>query len=238
MKKKLSNLAFTIVFLSGLSLMLYPYLSKVWNTYRQSKLTTSYSEVVAEEKEKTDYSTEWEKARAYNEELYEKNDPYAFARAEYAEEPDETYLSCLDVMGDGMMGYLEIPTIDIKLPIYHTTDENVLENSVGHLEGSSLPVGGENTHAVLSAHRGLPNAKLFTALDSVKEGDTFYLYILDEILCYEVDQILVVEPSDTSELLIEEGKDYVTMFTCTPFAVNTHRLLVRGHRIENIQPIE
>ena len=238
MKKKLSNLAFTIVFLSGLSLMLYPYLSKAWNTYRQSKLTTSYSEVVAEEKEKTDYSTEWEKARAYNEELYEKNDPYAFARAEYAEEPDEIYLSCLDVMGDGMMGYLEIPTIDIKLPIYHTTDENVLENSVGHLEGSSLPVGGENTHAVLSAHRGLPNAKLFTALDSVKEGDTFYLYILDEILCYEVDQILVVEPSDTSELLIEEGKDYVTMFTCTPFAVNTHRLLVRGHRIENIQPIE
>ena len=226
-----------LVFLSGLSLLLYPYLSKAWNAYRQSKLTVVYEQTVAEEAQK-DYSEEWEKARAYNEALYEKNDPYAFARAEYAEEPDEEYLSCLSVTKDGMMGYLEIPTIDVKLPIFHTTDENVLEQSVGHLEGSSLPVGGVNTHAVLSAHRGLPNAKLFTALDSVEIGDTFYLYILDEVLCYEVDQILVVEPADTSELLIQEGKDYVTMFTCTPFAVNTHRLLVRGHRVENPQPIE
>ena len=238
MKKKLSSIIYTVLFLSGLSLMLYPYLSKAWNAYRQSKLASNYGQIVTEETEERDYSKEWDQARAYNEALYEKNDPYAFARAEFAEEPDEVYLSCLDIMGDGMMGYLEIPTIDIKLPIYHTTDESVLEDSVGHLEGSSLPVGGENTHAVLSAHRGLPNTKLFTALDSVKVGDTFYMYILDEVLAYEVDQILVVEPAETSELLIQEGQDYVTLFTCTPFAVNTHRLLVRGHRVENSQPIE
>ena len=232
MKKIFTKLILALVFLSGLSLLLYPYLSKAWNAYRQSKLTVVYEQTVAEEVEK-DYSEEWEKARAYNEALYEKNDPYAFARAEYAEEPDEEYLSCLNITEDGMMGYLEIPTIDVKLPIFHTTDENVLEQSVGHLEGSSLPVGGINTHAVLSAHRGLPNAKLFTALDSVKIGDRFYLYILDEVLCYEVDQILVVEPADIDELLIQDGKDYVTMFTCTPFAVNTHRLLVRGYRVED-----
>ena len=236
MKKKLSSIIYTVVFLSGLSLMLYPYLSKAWNAYRQSKLASSYNQIVTEEKK--DYSKEWDQARAYNEALYERNDPHAFARAEFAEEPNETYHSCLNVMGNGMMGYLEIPTIDIKLPIYHTTDEEVLEDSVGHLEGSSLPVGGENTHAVISAHRGLPNAELFTAIDSVKIGDRFYMYILDEVLVYEVDQILVVEPSETAELLIQEGKDYVTMFTCTPFAVNTHRLLVRGHRVENPQPIE
>lgn len=232
MKKIFTKLILALVFLSGLSLLLYPYLSKAWNAYRQSKLTVVYEQTVAEEVEK-DYSEEWEKARAYNEALYEKNDPYAFARAEYAEEPDEEYLSCLNITEDGMMGYLEIPTIDVKLPIFHTTDENVLEQSVGHLEGSSLPIGGINTHAVLSAHRGLPNAKLFTALDSVKIGDRFYLYILDEVLCYEVDQILVVEPADIDELLIQDGKDYVTMFTCTPFAVNTHRLLVRGYRVED-----
>lgn len=238
MKKKLSSIIYTVVFLSGLSLMLYPFLSKAWNAYRQSRLASNYQQMVTEENEEKDYSEEWDKARTYNEALYEKNDPYAFAKAEFAEEPDENYLSCLNITGDGMMGYLEIPTIDIRLPIYHTTDEEVLEDSVGHLEGSSLPVGGENTHAVISAHRGLPNAELFTAIDSVKIGDRFYMYILDEVLVYEVDQILVVEPSETSELLIREGKDYVTMFTCTPFAVNTHRLLVRGHRVENPQPIE
>ena len=236
MKKKFSNIIFVLIFLSGLSLMLYPYVSNQWNTYRQSKLITTYEEMVTEEIEKKDYSDEWEKARAYNEALFEKNDPNAFAKAEWAESPDEEYLSCLNITGDGMMGYLEIPTIDVKLPIYHTTDENVLQKTVGHLEGSSLPVGGENTHSVISAHRGLPDAELFTALDSVKEGDQFFLYILDEVLCYEVDQILVVKPSEIGELLIKEGGDYVTMFTCTPYAVNTHRLLVRGHRIaENVE---
>ena len=232
MKKIFTKLILALVFLSGLSLLLYPYFSKAWNAYRQSKLTTVYEQILADDVTE-DYSEEWEKARVYNEALYEKNDPYAFIRAEYAEEPDEEYLSCLNITEDGMMGYLEIPTIDVKLPIFHTTDENVLEQSVGHLEGSSLPIGGINTHAVLSAHRGLPNAKLFTALDSVKIGDRFYLYILDEVLCYEVDQILVVEPADIDELLIQDGKDYVTMFTCTPFAVNTHRLLVRGYRVED-----
>lgn len=233
MKKRLSKVIFVLIFLSGLSLLLYPYVANMWNAYRQSKLITTYEQVVGGKLQKEDYSDEWEKANAYNHALFEENDPNAFAKAEWRESIDEEYLSCLNIAGDGMMGYLEIPTIDIKLPIYHTTDENVLQKTVGHLEGSSLPVGGENTHAVLSAHRGLPDAELFTALDSVKEGDIFYLYILDEILCYEVDQILVVKPSEIEELLIKEGKDYVTMFTCTPYAVNTHRLLVRGHRVES-----
>lgn len=149
-----------------------------------------------------------------------------------AEVPDEEYVSCLNLVGDGMMGYVEIPKIDVKVPIYHSSDEEVLEDAAGHIEGSSLPIGGASTHAVISAHRGLPTTKLFTDLDQVENGDCFYIYVLNEMLCYEVDQINVVEPSNTELLGIEEGEDLVTLMTCTPYAVNSHRLLVRGHRIE------
>ena len=149
-----------------------------------------------------------------------------------AEEPDEIYMSCLNLTGDGMMGIVKIPKIDVKIPIYHTTSEEVLEKAAGHLEGSSLPIGGEDTHAVISAHRGLPSASLFTDLDMLEVGDHFLIYVLDEILCYEVDRILVVEPTETECLGVEEGKDLVTLMTCTPYGVNSHRLMVRGHRVE------
>ena len=237
MKNKISKIIFILIFLAGLSLLLYPYIANEWNTYRDSKLITTYEQAVKTQAETIDYSAEWEKAHAYNVSLFEKNDPDAFKKAEKAETPDEEYMSCLNLTGDGMMGYIEIPKIDVKSSLYHTTDENVLEKSVGHLEGSSLPIGGENTHAVVSAHRGLPDAELFTALDQMEEGDHFLLYILDEILCYEVDQILVVEPSEIEELLLVEGQDYVTLFTCTPYGVNSHRLLVRGHRTEYVEEI-
>jgi len=154
------------------------------------------------------------------------------------EEPDEEYTACLNLSGDGMMGYVEIPKIRVKIPIYHTVEAEILEHAAGHLEGSSLPSGGENTHAVISAHRGLPSATLFTDLDQLKEGDHFLLYILDDILCYEVDKISVVEPTDTSALQVEEGQDLVTLLTCTPYGVNSHRLLVRGHRVEYKEEIE
>ncbi len=162
--------------------------------------------------------------------------PDSFAVAE-ASDRDEAYMACLNINGDEVMGIVEIPKIDVELPIYHTTDEEVLQIGAGHLEGSSLPVGGESTHAVISAHRGLPSAKLFTDLDQMAEGDVFYLHILDETLAYEVDQILPMVDKDDTEALtealaIEEGKDYVTLFTCTPYGVNTHRLLVRGVRTE------
>jgi len=151
--------------------------------------------------------------------------------AEASDEPDEEYMACLNIAGDEMMGTVEIPKINIELPIYHTTDETVLERAAGHLEGSSLPVGGESTHAVISAHRGLPSASLFTDLDQLEEGDHFLLHVLDDTLAYEVDKISVVEPEETQDLAVEEGEDLVTLLTCTPYGVNSHRLLVRGHRV-------
>ena len=237
MKNKKSKIIFALIFLAGLSLLLYPYISQKWNAYRASKLITSYEKVVREKAETNDYSAEWERARAYNAELFKKNDPDAFKNAEKAGIPDEEYMSCLSLTGNGMMGYVEIPKIDVKLSLYHTVDESILQKSVWHLEGSSLPVGGENTHAVISAHRGLPDAELFTALDQMKQGDHFLLYILDEILCYQVDQLLVVEPTEIEDLLLVEGQDYVTLFTCTPYGVNSHRLLVRGHRVEYVEEV-
>lgn len=237
MNKKISKIVFVLIFLVGLSLLLYPYVSQKWNTYRDSKLITSYEQVIQEKEKQINYSAEWERARAYNKALFEKNDPDAFKNAEKAETPDEEYLSCLDLAGDGMMGFIEIPKISVKLSLYHTIDESVLEKSVGHLEGSSLPVGGENTHAVVSAHRGLPGARLFTDLDQLQEGEHFLLHILDEVLCYEIDQILVVEPTEIDALLPVEGQDYVTLFTCTPYGVNSHRLLVRGHRVEYVEEV-
>ena len=230
-KKTLQNISFIVIFLAGLSLLLYPLVSDKWNTYRQSKLMASYEQALEEKKEEVDYTAEWQRAIAYNESLYPMILPDSFAVAEAQEEPDAMYMNALNLLGDGMMGIVEIPKIDIKLPIFHTTEEKVLQTAAGHLEGSNLPTGGEGYHAVISAHRGLPSAALFTDLDRMQEGDHFLIHVLDETLCYQVDQIRVVEPFQTEALAVEEGKDLMTLMTCTPYGVNSHRLLVRGHRV-------
>ena len=232
MKKKLNIIVIAVLFLAGLSVLLYPFVANQWNSYRQSRLMSSYEEGVAEKDAngEIDYEAEWARARAYNDALMPMILPDSFAVAE-ASDRDEEYMSCLNINGDEIMGIVEIPKIDVELPIYHTTDEEVLEIGAGHLEGSSLPVGGESTHAVISAHRGLPSATLFTDLDQLVEGDHFLLHILDDTLCYEVDQINVVEPDETELLSVVEGEDLVTLLTCTPYGVNTQRLLVRGHRV-------
>lgn len=234
MKKYLPKILIALLFLSGLSLLLYPLVSNKWNDYRQKQLITTYDESVSEAQEagKIDYEAEWKKAYAYNEALLPSILPDSFAIAAAFDEADREYMSCLNLTGDGMMGYVEIPKINIKIPIYHTVSTEVLEMAAGHLEGSSLPVGGKNTHSVISAHRGLPSASLFTDLDKMEEGDHFLLYILDDILCYEIDKISVVEPEETNALEVEEGKDLVTLLTCTPYGVNTQRLLVRGNRVD------
>ena len=232
MSKRTSKILISILFLAGLSLLLYPFVSNEWNNYRQKKLISNYDQVLAEKEASgtIDYEAELEQAVRYNDALLPSILPDSFAVAEATEE-DEAYMSALNVTGDGMMGTVEIPKININIPIFHTTKEEILEKAAGHLEGSSLPVGGESTHAVITAHRGLPSAALFTDLDKMEEGDHFLLHILKETLCYEVDQILVVEPKDTDALAVEEGKDLVTLLTCTPYGVNSHRLLVRGHRV-------
>ena len=174
------------------------------------------------------YDKMLQEAKAYNKTLAQSGGGYTLSKRQEA-----AYESILDVTGTGIMGYIEIPTIHISLPIYHGIEDSVLQIAVGHLEWSSLPVGGKSTHCVLSGHRGLPSAKLFTNLDQLVEGDTFVIRVLDEVLTYEVDQILIVEPSDVSALTIEEGKDLCTLVTCTPYGINSHRLLVRGHRVAN-----
>ena len=233
MKKNILKIGICVMFLAGLSLLLYPLVSNEWNTYRQEQLISGYDSQVAEKEAagEIDYAAQWKKANDYNESLLPSILPDSFAIAAAADQPDPEYMASLNLNGDGMMGYVEIPKINIKLPVYHTTDENVLEQAAGHLEGSSLPAGGESTHAVISAHRGLPSAALFTDLDKLTEGDHFLLYILDDILCYEVDKISVVEPEETQDLKVEEGQDLVTLLTCTPYGVNSQRLLVRGHRV-------
>ena len=222
----------SVLFLAGLSLLLYPLVANQWNNYRQSKLISSYDEAVAELEAsgQLDYEAEREAAIGYNMALLPSILPDSFAVAEILGE-GEDYMSCLNITGNGVMGTVEIPKINIKLPIFHTTTEEVLEVAAGHLEGSSLPVGGESTHAVISAHRGLPSASLFTDLDKVEETDHFLIHVLDDTLCYEVDKISVVEPDNTNDLAVEDGEDLVTLLTCTPYGVNSHRLLVRGHRV-------
>ena len=229
MKKKgnFLNILLVLVFLVGLSLLLYPSVSDDWNSFHQTRAIATYSEEVANV-ENEQYDEIWEAARQYNRSLTERGNAYVLS-----EEQKEAYEELLDVSGLGVMGYIEIPEIDVSLPVYHGTEESVLQIAVGHLDWSSLPVGGESTHCVLSGHRGLPSAKLFTNLDKLTEGDIFLLRVLDEVLTYEVDQILIVEPQETGALRIEEGKDYCTLVTCTRYGINTHRLLVRGHRIEN-----
>lgn len=236
MKKKAGNLVICIIFLAGLSLLLYPFVANQWNNYRQKQLISGYEQVVSEKEaaEGIDYDAERKKAEDYNEALLPCVLPDSFALAE-SSGVDPVYMNTLNIAGDEMMGSVEIPKINIKIPIYHTTEEEVLNKGAGHLEGSSLPVGGANTHAVISAHRGLPSASLFTDLDQMKVGDHFLIHVLDENLCYEVDKISVVKPEDTSALAVEDGQDLVTLLTCTPYGVNTERLLVRGHRVPYVE---
>lgn len=232
MKSKTSKLMIGIIFLAGLSLLLYPFVANQWNNYRQKQLISSYEQTVSQKEASNgiDYDAELKKAEAYNEALLPSILPDSFAIADASEE-DQTYMNTLNIASDEMMGIVEIPKIDIKLPIYHTTKEDVLKQAAGHLEGSSLPIGGKSTHSVISAHRGLPSASLFTDLDQLKKGDHFLIHVLNKTLCYEVDKISVVKPEETSALAVEEGEDLVTLLTCTPYGVNTERLLVRGHRV-------
>ena len=235
MKKKKGNfttLLLILVLLAGLSLLLYPSVSDYWNSFHQTRAIATYAEEVANLNQ-DQYDEIWAAAESYNASLTDRVNAYLLSDAQ-----KEEYQQLLNVSGLGVMGYIEIPSIDCSLPIYHGTEESVLQIAVGHLEWSSLPVGGESTHCVLSGHRGLPSAKLFTNLDKLREGDTFLLRVLDEILTYEVDQILIVEPQDTDALEIVEGQDYCTLVTCTPYGINTHRLLVRGHRIDNIEEVK
>lgn len=233
MKKLRKIIPIAILFIAGLSLLLYPLIANQWNNYRQQQLMTDYSDVVSELEASgsIDYDAEWARAQAYNNALFPTVLPDSFAIAEAEESEDETYMACLNITDDGMMGTVEIPKINITIPIFHTTEESVLEKAAGHLEGSSLPIGGESTHAVIAAHRGLPSASLFTDLDQLEIGDHFLINVLNDTLAYEVDQILVVEPEETEALAVEAGADYVTLLTCTPYGVNTQRLLVRGHRV-------
>ena len=229
MKKHLSTILLVVVILAGLSLLLYPSFSNYWNERHQSVAIQSYGERVAQ----LDNSAArqlLDEARAYNATLPGRKNPFVLSDAETA-----LYESLLDVTGTGVMGYVEIPSLDCMLPIYHGTDEAVLQIAVGHIPGSSLPVGGMGTHSVLSGHRGLPSAKLFTNLDQLAEGDVFRLHVLDEVLTYEVDQILTVEPQDVAALEIDPEQDFCTLVTCTPYGINSHRLLVRGHRIETVE---
>ena len=224
-KGSISTIILILVFVVGLSLLLYPTVSDYWNSFHQSQAITEYAQQVANLYNVL-YDQLWQEATDYNQRLRGKADRYDLSEEELAE-----YEALLNVSGNGIMGYVEIDKIDCSLPIYHGTDEAVLQVAVGHIQGSSLPVGGESTHSVLSGHRGLPSAKLFTDLDKLEEGDHFLLHILDDTLAYEVDAINVVEPDETELLSVVEGEDLVTLLTCTPYGVNTQRLLVRGHRV-------
>lgn len=229
LKKHLSTLALVLVFLAGLSLLLYPTVSDYWNSMHQSRAIAGYAEHVAN-LDNNSYGALLAEAAAYNASLPGKPNRFNMTEEELAE-----YEACLRVDNTDVIGYIEIAKIGCYLPIYHGTDEAVLQVGVGHLEGTSLPVGGAGTHCVISGHRGLPSARLFTDLDKLAQGDTFALRVLDETLTYEVDQIRIVEPYEMNDLEIEEGRDYCTLVTCTPYGVNTHRLLVRGHRTDNIE---
>lgn len=227
MKNKTKYIGLTVMLLIGLSILLYPAVSDLWNRFRSKQLMTRYQNSITEGN--TEYDQLKKEAEEYNQNLVNGTVSDAFSVDE--DISDTLYESLLNINGDGIMGSVEIPSIDVNLPIYHYTKEESLKKGAGHLLGSSLPVGGESTHSVITAHRGLPGAELFTDLNLVKEGDVFYIHVLDETLAYQVDQILTVKPTETEALSIETGKDYVTLLTCTPYAVNSHRLLVRGFRI-------
>ena len=227
MKNHRSTILLILILLIGLSLMLYPSFADWWNSFHSSRAIASYVEQVANIDD-AQYEELWDAAWDYNQSLLHRPNDFLLS-----DEQQEIYKSLLDFGGNGIMGYIEIPMIDVMLPIYHGTKESVLQIAVGHLDWTSLPVGGAGSHCVVSGHRGLPSARLFTDLDKLKVGDVFMLHVLNEILTYEIDQILIVEPQDTDPLLIEPGKDLCTMITCTPYGINSHRMLVRGHRIES-----
>ena len=228
MKKRIiATILIILVFLAGFGIVLYPYVSEYVNAKHASRVVVNYDDTV-KEITPADFSQYFEVAEEYNERLRQNPNPFS------EDNRTEGYETALNVDGSGMMGYLEIPKISVRLPFYHGTSGAVLNEAVGHLEGSSLPVGGEGTHVVLSAHRGLPSAKLFTDLPELGEGDIFILNVLDRKMTYQVDQILTVLPTELEALEVEDGQDVVTLMTCTPYGINTHRLLVRGHRIENL----
>ena len=231
-RKNFSTVLLLVTLMIGISLLLYPTISDYWNSFHQSRAIAGYAEAVAE-MDTVDYEKIWNDAVKYNKELQTRSNHWFLT-----EEQQEEYESMLNVSGNGIMGYIEIPSIKVSLPIYHGVDEGILQVAIGHIEGSSLPVGGKGSHCVISGHRGLPSAKLFTDLDQLAEGDIFMLRVLDETLTYEVDQILIVEPSDMSSLEFDEEKDYCTLVTCTPYGINSHRLLVRGHRVANLEESE
>ena len=226
MKKHISTIIAILVFITGLSLLLYPTVSNYWNSLYQTRVVANYSDTMKKMDQKEKQAA-IDAAINYNSSLLNNGGRFTPSDSELS-----LYKSLLNADGTGMMGYIVIPEIQCKLAIYHTVDDSVLQVGVGHLEGSSLPVGGKSTHCVLSSHRGLPSAKLFTELDRLKKGDVFYLHVYDRVLTYEVDQIAIVEPNDYGLLEIEEGQDLCTLFTCTPYGINTQRLLVRGHRVE------
>ena len=232
-KKKKSSVPLTValivILLVGIGIMAYPTVSDWWNSYHQSRSIADYISKVNEADEEL-LEKMFEDARAYNAKLLQKSNPYIVTDEDKAE-----YMSLLDFSGTGIIGYLQIDAIGVNLPIYHTTEESVLQTAVGHLEWSSLPVGGESTHALLSGHRGLPSARLFTDLDSLHEGNIFTITVLNKTLTYQIDQIRIVEPTEVKELNIVPGKDYCTLITCTPYGINTHRILVRGARIETVE---
>ena len=232
MKKHLSTIALILVLLAGVSLLLYPTVSDYWNARHASKAVADYTQNV-QALDQDAYDELLAAAEDYNRSLLTRENGFFLT-----EEQQAQYESLLDISGTGIMGYIEIPSINVSLPIYHGTSDSVLQIAVGHLDWTSLPVGGESTHCVLSGHRGLPSAKLFTNLDQIVEGDTFIIRVLDEVLTYEVDRILIVEPEDVTALQIESGKDLCTLVTCTPYGINSHRLLVRGHRVETAQAEE
>lgn len=235
MKRKISGILFGLMFLLGFAILIYPTVSNQWNTYRQNQLISSYEELIGKMAEE-DFTKEWEKANAFNDTIIHNN-IFGDVFGENGDDIKNTeYWQILNVGNDGVMGYVSIPKINVKLSIYHGTADDVLQTGIGHLNGTKLPIGGESTHSILAAHRGLPSARLFTDIDQLERGDMFYIHVLDETLAYQVDQILDMVDKDDNETLqkalqIEEGQDYVTLFTCTPYGVNSHRLLVRGTRV-------
>ena len=227
MKKHLFTVIIVCVFLLGLSLLLYPTVSDWWNTFHQSRAVASYIEKVST-MEDDEYNNILNQAREYNSTVADKGIKFRLSDDEL-----KKYESVLNITDSGIMGYVEIPKINCKLPIYHGIDDSILQVAIGHIAGTSLPVGGESSHCVISGHRGLPSARLFTDIDKLNQGDTFAIHVLDETLYYEVDQIRIVKPEQTENIRITKGEDYCTLVTCTPYGVNSHRLLVRGHRLQN-----
>lgn len=230
-KTNITNLILVIMLVAGIFLLVYPTFADWWNSFHATRAIATYTEQI-ENMNTEEFDRMRAEAAAYNEKLLHESNRYIQSDEELAE-----YNSILDVTGTGIMGYIDIPKIRITLPIYHTTEESVLQVAIGHIPGTSFPIGGEGTHCVLSGHRGLPSARLFTDIDRMAEGDTFQMQILNETLTYEVDQIRTVLPAELDELQIEEGRDYCTLVTCTPYGINTHRLLIRGHRVETEEVI-